>query len=382
MKRRGKLLIGLLGLTLLPFLPSHNIQAATLTGSPNIDINDLENDFQTIAEAFDYSSDLLLSSVSDTVVPLNNSNQSLQVMLMAEKLSQIEDTNIMGTFAETFNSLKKVEWISVIEKLASAPMMSAGHENSSSYDDNNAENIPDGSKRERSITAQVIDNYLSFFKGGTNSSIDSITLPGFNYNARRPELRLAGVQRSELLELMSADSNGYQRGQKIIEPTVDQGIPLDRPTVTVDKFESALQLWPRNVFATEVKGYGNESGNISETLDNFGAGKVTVNYKTMPKEILKTSLDLEVNWVDRGQYSENLRKTNQAILDIYRERNEKYQQRLEESRQKWVNSQQAYQQRVSARISQSFNSSQKQRALTQNNSNNFGKASPLPRAYR
>jgi hypothetical protein len=83
---------------------------------------------------------------------------------------------------------------------------------------------------------------------------------------------------------------------------------------------------------------------------------IDVNFAMMPKNILVTTLDLQVDWVNSGNYSQNLRDTIDTFTENNREGQAKFERGVEAGREKWAQQQRTYQNKVQQGVSRQFQS--------------------------
>lgn len=122
------------------------------------------------------------------------------------------------------------------------------------------------------------------------------------------------------------------------------------------------------------------SSSFKET-ENYGSMDIDVNFAMMPKNILVTTLDLQVDWVNSGNYSQNLRDTIDTFTENNREGQAKFESRVEAGRQKWALQQRNYLDKVQQGVSRQFQSIGKSEVPKPYNSAPTSRYSTQPKDY-
>ena len=228
---------------------------------------------------------------------------------------------------------------------------------------------------------RLVGNYLNF----TNSDISAVNLPKnyfFNDNS-------VGLPIFQVPSLSLTLPNNLAQSPNLGSVALQKGVKLNRVTPqTNSENDSTLQLWPRSPFKMEV------SGNIDNALsvffketENYGSMDIDVNFAMMPKNILVTTLDLQVDWVNSGNYSQNLRDTIDTFTENNREGQAKFESQVEAGREKWARQQRIYQNKVRQGVSRQFQNIEKSQAPSYSsqpkayNSSPTTRYSSQPKAY-
>ena len=222
---------------------------------------------------------------------------------------------------------------------------------------------------------RLVGNYLNL----TNSNISAVNLPkNYFFNDNSVSLSIFQVP-----SLSLTLPNNLAQSPDLGSVALQKGVKLNRVRPqTNSENDSTLQLWPRSPFKMEVSGDADNALSIFfKETENYGSMDIDVNFAMMPKNILVTTLDLQVDWVNSGDYSQNLRDTIDTFTENNREGQAKFESRVEAGRQKWALQQRNYLDKVQQGVSQQFQSIQKSQVPKPYNSSPTTRYSTQPKDY-
>lgn len=327
-------------------------QAATLYSLSSSVAPSSTEGFAQINQNFFVSNLLTIDSIdSQTFSSALTSEQAKKVFEMTLSLSQVDTvTRSALSFERVVNSLTELEFtFDKNRKLDVAIIPQVGF--SDVYEGIYEFKPLNGP---RSPVERLVGDYLGF----DSNSVSFNELPRtYFYNKNSIAIGVAQAVSSGSPSEASIKNHLNQASKIITFPNVQEGLQLNRVKPEEQQLDSTLQLWPRNPLSTEVNAYGTGSGNNSQQLDQFGNLSFAVSFPLIPRNILLNQLDLEADWVNNGEYSNNLRENVEAISEQNRESQEAFQNRVEERRTTVYNSQQEYQRTIQNSISQSFQNS-------------------------
>lgn len=326
-------------------------QAATLYfPSPSVSHSSTEG-FAQINQKFLVSNLLTIESIdSQTFSSNTSSEQAKRNLEMTLALGQTDTiTRSALSFDRVVNSFKQLEFtFDQDRKLNVAIMPQVGF--ADAY-----EGIYEFTPLlRRSPVDRLVGNDLGF-----NSAAVSINeLPKtYFYNKNSIAIGIARAVSSGSLGEASINDYLNQAHAGVTFPDVQEGLKLNRVKPEDQELDSTLQLWPRDPLSKEVNAYGTATGNNLQEIEQFGNLSVGVSFRLIPRDILLNQLDLEVDWVNEGEYSNNLRENVEKISERNRESQEAFQGRVEERRTNIYKAQQEYQRTIQNRMSNSFQNS-------------------------
>ncbi|WP_206813394.1 hypothetical protein [Chroococcus sp. FPU101] len=209
---------------------------------------------------------------------------------------------------------------------------------------------------------RLVGDYLAF----DHNSVSDNELPkNYFYNKNSISIGISRAIASDTSDKVAISSFLNKATGAITFPNVQEGLQLNRTKPEDQQLNSMLQLWPRNPLSMEVKSYGANSQNNLEYLNTFGNLAVSVNLPLVPRDILVNQLDLKVDWVNGGTYSNQLRESTQLITEHNRESQEAFQSRIEDQQTKFSTQQQKYQSELQNQMSQSYQNSSYQQQRSQ-----------------
>lgn len=333
-------------------------QAATLY-SPSSSVSQSSTEsFAQINQNFLVSNLLTIDSIdSQTFSSAKTSEQAKKVFAMTLALSQADTiTRSALSFDRVVNSLKELEFtfdknrkldVAIIPQVGFADVYEGIYEFTPLH-------------RKKSPVERLVGDYLGF----DSKSVSSNELPKtYFYNQNSIAIGIAKAVSSGSPSEASINTYLNQASEIITFPDVQEGLKLNRIKPDDQQLDSTLQLWPRDPFSKEVNAYGTNSSTNSQQIVQFGNLSFGVGFRLIPRNILLNQLDLEVDWVNDGEYSNNLRKKVEEMSQQHRDSQEAFQSSVEERRTTVYNSQQEYQRTIQDNMSQSFQNSvyQKQR---------------------
>lgn len=205
---------------------------------------------------------------------------------------------------------------------------------------------------------RLVGDYLAFDAG----SVSSNELPkSYFYNKSSISIGIARPMTSGNPDDQEITNFLSKAQGSITFPEVQEGLKLNRTKPEEQQLDSTLQLWPRNPLSMAVKAYGADGQENLAYLNEFGKLAVSVNLPLVPRAILVNPLDLQVDWVNGGTYSDQLRESTQQITEQNRQSQEAFQSRIESQQAAFSTQQQQYQSQLQTQMSQSFQSAYQQR---------------------
>ncbi|PSF38394.1 hypothetical protein C7H19_05240 [Aphanothece hegewaldii CCALA 016] len=328
-------------------------QAATLYSLTTLDSNSSTEGFAQINQNFLASNLVSLESLDTQLFSLNTSSEETNKLLaMTLALSKADTvTRSALSFSKVVNSLKQLEFTFNKEReleVKTLPQVGFSDVYEGIYEFKNLYG------RRPGPVERLVGDYLAF----DPSAVPATELPkAYFYSSNSVTIGIAQPVLLNQPNEVSVDNYIAQGTDLNNFPRVQEGLKLNRVKPEEQKLDSTLQLWPRNPFATEVGVYGANTNSNLQQLEQFGNLAVAVNFRLIPRDILLNQLDLEVDWVNEGEYSNNLRESVERITEQNRLSQENFQNRVE-SKQKIISqSQQQYQRAIQNRMSQNFQNS-------------------------
>lgn len=349
-------LLGLSTLILILTLPTTSPLAASLSTQSNS--SGLEN-FQIIANNFwDGGISIGLDNLSSIALSQATPQDNLKLILDTTPLSPLDGSRDSLSLESVGSSLSRLEFDTKLTKLEENDILVLTQ---TTYDKVGQGIYYTPSVPKPRPLEQLVGDYLILDSSGI-SAVNPPKTYFFNQNTVGLSL-LQPPTVSLTLPNEMASSSG------IALPPLQQGIQLNRVSPETDVTDdSILQLWPRTPFQQEVsETLINISSASFQQTDGYGNLNIDVNLPTMPKNVLLTTLDLQVDWVNSGGYSKNLRDTINEVTEQHRLQQLEFQQRIEASRQQWAQQQRAYQSQVQQQMNQSLNKINESRGRNQPN---------------
>lgn len=327
-------------------------QAATLHYSSAPSSQSSLEGFVQINEQFFASNILSLDSIDSQFLSATlSSEQAKKLFEMNIALSQPNAVNRSAlSFERVINSLKQLEFTFNTDQqldVRTLPQVGFADVYEGIY-----EFTPLNSRK--GPVDQLVGDYLAF---DPNSVSDNDLPKNYFYNKNSIAINILRASASDPSDEVAISSFLNKATGAITFPDVQDGLKLNRTKPEEQQLDSTLQLWPRNPLSMEVKTYGADAQNNLEYLNKFGNLAVSVNLPLVPRNILINQLNLQVDWVNGGTYSNQLRENVEQITENNRESQEAFQSRIEEQQIEYSTQQHQYQSELQNKMSQSYQNS-------------------------